>query len=115
MPRMVIQEHTRDSSAHYDLMMESPTLLWTWRFQDFPGSEPEQPCERIQDHDRKFLEYEGELSPGNGSVRIVAGGTFDLLSAREDEVDFTARAQTVAGSCRLVKRDETHWILRCQR
>ena len=114
MPRLVIQEHTRAGESHYDLMLESPQLLWTWRFQDLPGSETEQACERIQDHEIKFLDYEGDLSPGMGSVRIVEGGTFDLLSAREDQINFTARARKILGSCRLIRRDENKWVLKCE-
>ena len=113
MPQLVIQEHSRQGEVHYDLMLESVEALWTWRFDRFPGSEPEQRCERIQDHDRRFLEYEGDLSPGKGRVRIVESGTFDLLSAREDQVHFTARGQKVVGTCRLIQRGENEWELRC--
>ena len=111
---MVVQKHMRDDDVHYDLMLESPLLLWTWRFQQLPGSCCEQPCERIQDHDRKFLDYEGELSPGMGKVSIVEGGTFDLLSAREDQINFTARGHKVLGTCRLVRRGENNWVLKCK-
>jgi hypothetical protein len=111
---MVVQKHTRDDDVHYDLMLETPLLLWTWRFREFPGTEAEQECERIKDHERKFLEYEGELSAGNGSVSIVEGGTFDLLSAHEDQIHITARGQKIAGACRLVKRGENQWVLKCE-
>ena len=114
MPRLVIHEHTREGRVHYDLMLESPQRLWTWRFDAFPGNAREQSCQRIQDHDAKYLAYEGELSPGNGRVRIVESGTFDLLSAREDEVHFTARGRTVAGAYRLVRKNENDWALLCE-
>ena len=113
MPRLVVHEHSREGGVHYDLMLESPGLLWTWRFAELPGSESEQLCERIQDHDRKFLEYEGALSPGNGSVRIIDSGSFDLLAAGEDEVHFTARGQRLTGACRLMRRGENAWALQC--
>jgi len=115
MPRMVIHQHTREGAAHYDLMLESPQLLWTWRFQSFPGTESEQPCERIQDHDRKFLEYEGKLSGDKGEVAIVEAGTFALLHAQEDRVHLTARGHKVAGLCRLERKQENEWVLHCDR
>ena len=114
MPRLVVHEHTRAGRVHYDLMLESPQMLWTWRFEGFPGSASEQSCQRIQDHDARFLTYEGSLSPGNGSVRIVERGTFDLLSARENEVHFTARGQKVSGACRLLRKGENDWDLLCE-
>jgi len=112
MPRFVVDEHTRSHGSHYDLMLESQLLLWTWRFRDFPGSESEQECKRIQDHERRFLEYEGELSPGMGRVEIVASGTFDLLSAREDHIYFHARGEKLAGSCHLVRQSENKWVMK---
>ena len=115
MPRMVIQKHSKGDEVHYDLMLESPQTLWTWRFADVPGSLSDQPCERIQDHDRRFLEYEGELSPGLGEVAIVEGGTFDLLCTQEDRVHFTARGRKVVGTCRLVCVGENAWVLKCER
>ena len=115
MPKMVIQKHTRDDATHYDLMLESQQTLWTWRFHDLPGSKPRQHCERSQDHDPGFLEYEGELSPGNGRVDIVEGGSFDLLSAREDEVDITARSGNIAGFCRLERKTGNDWVLICRK
>ena len=115
MPRLVVQEHKRAGEVHYDLMLESSALLWTWSFADFPGGSSEQSCERIQDHDRKFLTYEGDLSGGNGTVSIVESGSFDLLAAREDEVCFTARSKNISGTCRLMRRDENEWVLQCER
>ena len=114
MPRFVIDEHTRSQGSHYDLMLETQLLLWTWRFDDFPGSEGEQECVRIQDHEQKFLEYEGKLSPGMGEVKIVEAGTFDLLSAREDQIHFRARGAKVVGTCLLGHRGENKWVMKCE-
>lgn len=118
MPRLVVQEHSRAGEKHYDLMLENPGmltgLLWTWRFDEFPGSRLAQTCERIPDHEPRFLEYEGPLSADKGSVRIVDSGTFDLLAGQEDQVVFTARARRVIGSCRLLRGDNDNWSFTCE-
>ena len=60
-----------------DLLVEAPGCerLATWRLERNPlGSEEEIPAQRIGDHRRLYLAYEGELSGGRGRVRRTDAG-----------------------------------------
>lgn len=81
MGRWVLLEHTLpDGARHYDWLIdpdgrpETPLMSFrTMARVDRPG-EGGFEAERIHDHRRVYLEYEGEISGGRGSVRRVAAG-----------------------------------------
>jgi hypothetical protein len=82
----VLLEHTTPPSStapdavrgvHWDFMVETAESgrLPTWRLATDPRqSNLDIPAERIQDHRRAYLEYEGEVSGGRGSVRRLDRG-----------------------------------------
>lgn len=80
MARAVILEHTLpDGSWHFDWMVEDATLgtdrcLRVWRTSVRPDLALEFAGERIGDHRRAYLSYEGPITGGRGSVRRVGGG-----------------------------------------
>lgn len=87
MPRFVIlrhelPEHAPASSlrsaraSHFDFMLEQEGALWTWALDDFPSTEAAIPAERLADHRLAYLDYEGEVSGGRGTVRRVEWGEF---------------------------------------
>ena len=62
---------------HWDLLIEVPgqELLPTWRLVRNPvAAASAVPAQRIQDHRRLFLDYEGGLSGGQGQVRRIDRG-----------------------------------------
>ncbi len=76
----VLLEHQTDSGLHWDLMIEMPgrERLATWRLASNPIALTDESmnAQPIGDHRRIYLEYEGELSDGRGSVaRVDAGGS----------------------------------------
>jgi hypothetical protein len=77
--RYVILHHTGVAEPHYDLMIESRPggPLHTWRCPAWPIERATR-VERIADHRRAYLDYEGEVGGGRGEVRRVAAGTFRL-------------------------------------
>lgn len=116
MSRFVLLEHETDGrgaaapgDVHWDLMLELErgALLATWRLARNP-LETTAPIEaqRIGDHRRVYLDYEGELSGGRGRVRrldrgeLAVGGGPDVSAARavagagavEIEVEFRGAA-----------------------
>src|SRR5436190_123012 len=78
MPRFAILEHDWPA-PHPDLLLEAGPACWTWRLPSFPALGETVPAERIADHRLAYLEYEGPVSGGRGSVRRVDGGAFVLL------------------------------------
>ncbi|GJQ28307.1 MAG: hypothetical protein HBSAPP03_01910 [Phycisphaerae bacterium] len=77
--RTVLLRHALpDGSSHYDWMLEvgAKATLMTFRV----GVRIDDPAvthfeaERLPDHRRAYLDYEGEVSGGRGCVARVAGG-----------------------------------------
>jgi hypothetical protein len=63
--------------VHWDLLVAVPgrERLATWRLSADPtGGEADVWAERIQDHRRVYLDYEGEISGGRGRVRRIDRG-----------------------------------------
>lgn len=76
----VIQKHTAPNGVHWDLMLETDDALWTWRLSVPPAeikNEP-VPAERIGDHPKRFLTYEGKVQNNTGYVEIVEKGMYSL-------------------------------------
>ncbi|MBC7350990.1 MAG: hypothetical protein H5U08_01420 [Thermogutta sp.] len=81
MRRFVILEHDSPRGLHYDFMLETATLLATWALAEIPVTGKIIPAQQLPDHRRIYLEYEGEISGGRGTVRRWDEGTY-LLSKR---------------------------------
>lgn len=118
MPRFVILEHDYPE-RHWDFMVESGEVLWTWRLPEPPavGREP-MAAVRIADHRLAYLEYEGPISGGRGSVH------------RWDEGFFFWDGEPTSGDSRLVailegthyqgrmileKTALANWLVHCER
>ena len=89
--RFAILLHTGQGLPHYDLLLESSDapagLLATWQFAAAPlevAAGESLPCQKLPDHRRAYLEYEGPISGGRGEVRCIAAGEYTLLEQRED-------------------------------
>ncbi len=80
--RYAILLHTGHGADHYDLLFEtSPgSALATWRSPVWP-LENGTPLTSLPDHRPVYLDYEGPVSNGRGTVRRVASGHHTL---RED-------------------------------
>ena len=77
--RYVVLLHDGIAKPHFDLMFESSpgSALVTLRCDEWPVRDPGR-MERIGDHRREYLDYEGQVSGGRGFVRRVASGTCEL-------------------------------------
>jgi hypothetical protein len=86
--RFVVQRHeVKPGDVHFDFMVESGDKLATFRLDAGPGSPPPLRAgapgggasvgTRSFDHRLLYLEYEGEISGGRGTVAIVERGVLD--------------------------------------
>lgn len=93
--RFVVLRHETRDGVHWDLMLEREAGLATWRLEAVPSPAGEAaiPAERIGDHRREYLEYEGLLSGDRGTVRRYDAGVYRLVLADETgwEMDFVGR------------------------
>ena len=113
----VLLEHdTRDEAArgrrpgagqvHWDLLIEVPgqERLATWRLAENPIEVPaEIAAERIADHRRVYLEYEGGLGGGRGSVRRLDRGASVLEEYSEHKVTADLEGAHLRGRYEIVR------------
>lgn len=99
--RYVVLHHAGHGPPHFDLMFEvdQTAPLLTFRSPAWPIVEPVQ-LERLGDHRRAYLSYQGPVSGGRGEVVRVAEGTCDLA---EDGAGLrvTFRSGPAAGTLRI--------------
>ncbi len=83
MPRFTISRHEGSKEGdHFDLMLEQGETLKTWRLESTSFQLP-QAARQIKDHRKLYLDYEGEVTGGRGTVRIWETGSY--LVDRWDE------------------------------
>jgi hypothetical protein len=70
MPQFVLLAHDWPT-PHLDLMLSAGGVLKTWRLAAWPGA-----AEPIADHRLHYLDYEGPVSGGRGTVRRVLAGEY---------------------------------------
>ncbi len=109
--KFVIQEHARDDSVHWDLMLETGEVLQTYRLELPPDKLLEQRCTavKIVDHSLKFLTYEGAVNNGKGSVRIVEAGTYQLLSKDKRCIGLQLDGEILKGEFALTHIEGGRW------
>lgn len=72
--RFTVLHHTGLAQPHFDLLLEAAPdqLLLAFRLMQWPAVA--ERVERLADHRRIYLDYEGPISGGRGSVRRVCTG-----------------------------------------
>ncbi|MFO0937916.1 MAG: hypothetical protein U0798_15550 [Gemmataceae bacterium] len=86
MPRFVLLEHDWPE-RHFDFMLEGDHgQLLTWRLPILPSELCVLAAERLPDHRRAYLDYEGPISGNRGTVVRRAAGTFRWLDQSENAI-----------------------------
>ena len=76
--KFAILLHQGKGQEHYDLVLEGQNLCPTFQFEQkelLNGL-------RIQDHRKKYLTFEGLISPEKGTVVIIETGTYTCENNR---------------------------------
>ena len=89
MPRFVILEHDHPY-LHWDFMVEEEDSLLTWRVHSLPSilvdlSDEFLLAEKLPDHRKHYLDYEGPVSENRGSVSQWDSGDY-ILEIRDDNL-----------------------------
>jgi hypothetical protein len=80
-PRYAVVFHDHPA-PHWDLFLERGGVLQSWRLfeQPLPGATVR--CEPAAEHRIFYLDYEGPVSGGRGTVTRVAAGEYECLDGR---------------------------------
>jgi len=109
MPRFVLLRHEmppdHSRPSHWDLMLESGDCLRCWalyRAVDSPGP---QIAEALADHRLIYLDYEGSVSGGRGTVTRDDHGEFEIIAEHNDEIKSRLVGQRLRGMLLLKRQD----------
>lgn len=104
--------HAHDAALpHYDFMLERGHSLGTWRIDagDLPRLERGETvtAERIGDHRREYLEYEGPVSCDRGTVRMYDSGEYRVLHETDDALEVALEGKLLHGTMLIAGGDRS--------
>jgi hypothetical protein len=116
MPRFVLLEHQWDG-VHWDLMLESGESLRTWAIDAPVVAGADLPARALPDHRRIYLDYEGAISGGRGTVRRIDQGVYSAMVWTDDRVRVRLEGTQLVGEAELCQVGENSdrasaWIFR---
>ncbi|HEY8504148.1 MAG TPA: DNA polymerase ligase N-terminal domain-containing protein [Gemmataceae bacterium] len=111
MPRYVILAHDWPA-PHWDLMLESGGALRTWRLETPPRPGAEVAAEESFAHRPAYLDYEGPVSGGRGTVRRWDVGEFDWERDAAGQVTVRVRGRELSGRLELAAEGAGRWRVR---
>jgi len=107
MPRYVILEHDWPT-LHWDLLLEAGGVLRAWRLLGSPESVSPIPAEANFDHRKLYLDYEGPISDGRGSVKSWDAGMFKWIQQLENETSLELTGRKLRGQA-ILTHDGIAW------
>ena len=114
MPRYVILEHDYPE-RHWDFMLEAGEVLRTWKLTSPPQVGLAIPAEKSFDHRCLYLDYEGPISRGRGSVVRWDSGSFQTIAEENDRLMVRLNGK-VMNEDAIFARDATgQWQVRFQK
>jgi hypothetical protein len=108
MPRFVILEHDHPE-LHWDFMLEAGGVLRTWRLAAPPVPGPGCAASRLADHRLVYLDYEGPVSGGRGSVRRWEHGSYAWFQDTPEGVAVRLEGERLRGVVRLAQLSGGEW------
>ena len=86
--RYVILHHETppgsERGSHYDFMLQRGDVLATWALERVPLAGETVAALKLPDHRLAYLDYEGLLTGGRGTVRRVEAGTYQVEREADD-------------------------------
>jgi hypothetical protein len=109
MPRFVILEHDHPQ-LHWDFMLETGSVLRTWRLAEVPIDGRPIPATAIGDHRPFYLDYEGPVSGNRGRVLRWDAGTYEELVSAENDLQVRLQGTKLNGIARLAVSEGSDWL-----
>jgi hypothetical protein len=106
MPRFVILRHDSPRGLHWDFLLEMGGVLRAWALSQPPEPNLKLPCEALPDHRLAYLEYEGPISRGRGSVTRWDRGTYETERETNEELVVDVHGERLAGRASLRQSPE---------
>jgi len=100
MSRFVILTHDYPR-LHWDFLVECGDVLKSWRLPEVPRSGEALAAEAQDDHRLMYLDYEGPVSGGRGTVSRWDHGGYSSLTMRPDAVHLFVHGHKLRGVVEL--------------
>jgi len=119
MPQYVILRHECPADygrpSHWDFMLESGPVLRTWALETLPREGECGIAEALSDHRLAYLDYEGPISRGRGSVTRWDAGTYRIVHETNDELVVELHGAQLQLQVTLVRQsdDPQRWSISC--
>ncbi len=111
MPRFVILSHDWPA-PHWDFLVEAGAVLRAWRLRGEPRVGRAVPAEPNADHRLLYLDYEGPLSGGRGSVVRWDAGSCAWLADGPERVALELCGARIAGRAVVEREPGGGWVFR---
>ena len=108
MPRFAVLRHDHPA-LHWDFLLERDGVLLAWRLSAPPSPGAAVDAEPSFDHRLVYLDYEGPVAGGRGSVTRWDGGTFDWEARDEGRVVVRLAGSRLRGAFRLEREQGGAW------
>ncbi|WP_435007521.1 DNA polymerase ligase N-terminal domain-containing protein [Tundrisphaera lichenicola] len=92
------------NGVHWDFLVEDGPTLRTWAIDSPIVPDKDLPARELPAHRRIYLDYEGEISGGRGSVTRWDRGECDPIEWGADRVRLLVRGAQIVGEVEL-RRD----------
>lgn len=106
MPRFVILRHDPGENSshprHWDLMLEQGGVLRTWALSSEPRAGASIPARQLPDHRLAYLEYQGEISGGRGTVVRCDAGIYEVMAESAAGLVIQLAGNLLRGTAQLV-------------
>ncbi len=115
MPRFVVLEHQTSAGIHWDFMLEEHEHLRTWSLPAEPKPQTQLHANELAPHRAIYLEYEGPISAGRGTVKQWDTGRYRFCSQSQPEkVRIHIWGKKLSGTIELQKIGESSplWLFR---
>lgn len=113
--RFVVLHHLMPSgsrrASHWDIMVEGEGHLITWAIEGEPYSSFSQEAIMLPKHRLEYLDYQGPVSNGRGSVKRWDSGFARIVSQENDRwlILFFGEKFIVEGSFQRI--DQSRWTI----
>jgi hypothetical protein len=101
MPRFAILRHAGPRGVHWDLLLEAGASLRTWALEQEPTPDATIACQSLPDHRPPYLDYEGPVSGGRGTVARWDRGTYEIQRESADELILHLAGDRLCGRATL--------------
>jgi hypothetical protein len=108
MPRFVILEHDHPD-LHWDFMLETAAVLRTWRLESAPRYAQLVDATASFDHRMLYLDYEGPISGGRGTVHRWDAGSFTWQTDTPERIIVIIQGARLHGLAELQHTDGERW------